>query len=129
MHPRPWYYSGGCVSWLLSGTSLRESKMPRGAVSWHRCELKSGHRDSDYREAIASKQLFLSLEPSSFPYKKGMLCTKKDGPETMSKEGHIHSDRINPSSYAAARLPMCPYLCVPGIRCHPNHIPSFYHVS
>lgn len=76
--------------------------MPRGAIAWHRYELKSGQRHSDYREAIASKQLFPSLEPSSFPYKKAMLCTKKDGPETMSKE------HINPSSYAAARLPMCP---------------------
>ena len=76
--------------------------MPRGAIAWHRCELKSGQRHSNYREAIASKQLFPSLEPSSCPY-KAMLYTKKDGPETMSKEEHI-----NPSSYAAARLPMCP---------------------
>ena len=96
------------MSWPLSGTSLKESKMPRGAVAWHRCELKSGQRDSDYREAIASKQLFPSLEASPFPYKKAMLYTKKDGPETTSKKEHIHSDRINPSSYAAARLPMCP---------------------
>lgn len=40
MHPRPRYCSGGCVSWPISGTSLRESNMPREAVAWHRCELK-----------------------------------------------------------------------------------------
>ena len=40
MHARPWYCSGGCVSWSIPGTSLGESKMSREAVAWHRCELK-----------------------------------------------------------------------------------------
>lgn len=51
---------------------MRESKMPREAVAWHRCELKVD------RGAIASKQLF-PWSPVSC--KKAILCTKKDGPE------------------------------------------------
>lgn len=56
---------------------------------------ESGQRESDYREAIADKQLFPSLEPDSFQFKKAILCTKKDEPGAVSKEEHTHFSRQN----------------------------------
>lgn len=82
MHPRPWYCSGD-VSWPRWGTSVRwpERALLGTGVSWKWREGEWVQRSSS-----KCKQLFPSVEPSSFPCRRPLSALRRMDLEQRAKE-------------------------------------------